>query len=357
MLEALGTCEHHVVAGRDSDIVVLAELHARTVRIESSLQRNPHPIWDLIAVFHLRRLVRAEHYDAVVTHQSKAGVLGRLAARSAGSACVVHSLSMANFGPGYPPVQSRVYRCIERWLARYTTAYVVVGCDLAQRFIDLGLPAHKLAIIRSAARLPSPEVSRAHARAFGAAHYKLPGDRPWILYLGSLEERKNVLSLPIVMQQVVVLTEGSRPYLVIAGEGPLDAQLKELLQRMDLVDDVGLLGYVSDPTPLLVGADVVVLLSRAEGMPQVLVQAAAARTPFVSFDVDGVDELLMMGAVGTIVDQDDLVEASRALRFYLDGHPHEQTADVDLSSWQRPNVLRQYSDLFAQLLAPTGVFV
>jgi len=191
----------------------------------------------------------------------------------------------------------------------------------------------------------------------GVAHYKLPDDRPWILYLGSLEGRKNVLSLPVVMQQVIVLTQGSRPYLVVAGDGPLDARLEELLQQMDLADDIGLIGHVGDPVPLLVGADVVLLLSRAEGMPQVLVQAAAAGTPFVSYDVDGVDELLMMGAVGTVVDQDDLVEAARALRTYLDGVPRARTADVDLSSWQRATVLRHYSELFAQLLATTGVFV
>ena len=65
------------------------------------------------------------------------------------------------------------------------------------------------------------------------------------------------------------------------------AELEGAVAAAGLGADVGILGYVKPVEPLLWRADVLVLLSDAEGLPQVLVQAAAAGTPFVTYEVDG----------------------------------------------------------------------
>ena len=141
--------------------------------MEPSLRRAVS--WrDPVALARLRRRIQALDCELVVTHQSKAGVLGRLAARAAGAPPVVHSLSMADFGPGYGTVESRLFRALERNLARWTTGYAVVGTDLATRFGQIGVPVEKLTVIRSAVRLPRygvdrDEVRRAVARDARAA--------------------------------------------------------------------------------------------------------------------------------------------------------------------------------------------
>ena len=75
-----------------------------------------------------------------------------------------------------------------------------------------------------------------------------------------------------------------------------------------------LLGHVSDVPRVLRAADVLALPSSAEGLPQVLVQAARAGVPFVAFDVDGVAELLALGAVGRSVPLGDRDGFAVALR-------------------------------------------
>ena len=80
-----------------------------------------------------------------------------------------------------------------------------------------------------------------------------------------------------------------------------------------LDSDVGVLGYVKPTEPLLWRADAVVLLSNAEGLPQVLIQAAAAGVPFVSYDVDGGREVRALGADGDVVPLGRVSEAADAL--------------------------------------------
>ena len=76
------------------------------------------------------------------------------------------------------------------------------------------------------------------------------------------------------------------------------------------------------------------LLSRAEGLPQVLVQAAAVGTPFVVTEVDGADELLELGAAGTVVEQGDVIGAARALLPYLRWRRSPPEPAIDLTPWR-----------------------
>lgn len=356
MVAALPAHRHVVILGADSD---LDEAQRRLPRaellVEPKLLRSISPVADSLAVVGLRRSIRSIDPAVVVTHQSKAGAVGRLAARTAGSPPVVHSLSMADFGPGYGVVEGAMLKNVERSLAAWTAAYAVVGSDLADRFKRVGVPAEKMAIVRSGLRLP-PELSSGERRIVRqqlAAAHDLSADRPWMLYVGSLDERKSVLDLPILLQQTRQLLLGEEhPFLIIAGAGPDESGLRDRFQQIGLDNDYRMLGHVADPTDLFVAADAVVLLSRAEGLPQVLVQAAAAGTPFVSTDVDGANELLELGATGAVVDSGDVIGAARAVLPYLRWPADRRGQAIELASWSASSVRDGYQDLFESVLDP-----
>jgi glycosyltransferase involved in cell wall biosynthesis len=354
--EAFSDSDHTVVVGRDSDPALLrGHLPVVEVIVEPSLCREPNPVQDARAVARVRRLILERDFDVVITHQSKAGVIGRISAHMAHGPPVVHSLSMASFGPGYGRMANHVYRPVEGFLSRWTDAYAVVGHDLADRFARIGVERAKLNVIRSGARLPSGVELSTAAKAQVAATYGLPGDRPWVLYLGALEDRKNVMSLPILLQQVLLMVPPPAPFLVVAGEGPRQNDLVALLDRMGLSGDARVLGYVAEPDSLLVAADVLVLLSRAEGLPQALLQATAAGTAFVCCEVDGVDELLDLGAAGFVVDQGDVVGAARAVAHQVNAaalEPAPRPCPVtELHSWQGADVGWDYTMLVSSVLA------
>src|SRR5437764_1823882 len=131
---------HTVVVGPDSDLQSLrAALPQARVLVEPRLRRTINPIRDVAALLGLVTLLRREQPLIVHTCHSKAGILGRLAARAAGTPSVVHTLSMRNFGPTFGSLTSVVYRFAERWVGRWTDAYLVVGDDLLQWYRTWGI--------------------------------------------------------------------------------------------------------------------------------------------------------------------------------------------------------------------------
>ena len=349
IVRALPEAEHHLYLGEESDVELAVEqVRSDSVTVLPSLVRRPHPSHDAIALARLLRVLRRDRYDLVVTHQSKAGVLGRTASRMAGIR-VVHCLSMPSFGPGYPSWQSQLFRLLERRLERSTDAFVVVGSDVARRYRDIGVPGEKLHVVRSGVRLPASQAP-ADPEDGIRRRYGLPADSPLVLYLGSLERRKNVLELPRVLAELVRSTPDHPPFLVIAGEGPLDSRIRIELERAGVSDLAACLGFVDDPLSLVRIAACVVLLSTAEGVPQVLVQAAALGTPFVAYRVDGVGELLELGADGVSVVPGDVDAATAATLAILRRSGSPTRPRIDLSSWQPERIAQGYRDVFHRLL-------
>jgi glycosyltransferase involved in cell wall biosynthesis len=358
VVDALPEVRHHLLLGADSD-VELARVQTSAERVWTlpSLVRQVSPRHDAAAAAQLWRLLRQGGYDVVVTHQSKAGAIGRMAAAAAGGLPVVHSLSMASFGPGYGRAESAVFRNLERALGSRTAAFCVVGSDLAGRFAAVGVPADRLHVARSGVPLPSHVRPREEARRLVGDRYGLPTGRPLLCYVGSLEPRKNVVQLADVLARL-----GSRPglaaSLLVVGDGPQRAALEERLLALGVRRQAVLTGHVSDRehvSDALRAADLVLLLSRAEGLPQVLVQSAAVGTPFVSFDVEGVRELIALGAAGAAVPLGDLhavVDAAAAQ--LVAGRATAREPVADLSSWSPERIRSAYRAAFAGVLSRPG---
>lgn len=330
---ALPDADHTVVVGADSDAALARVELCQPVEVMAELVRLPRPDHDLRAIAAVRARLKRDDVDVVITHQSKAGAVGRIAARSLGRRSrvpVVHSLSMASFGPGYGRAESAIFCTLERILGPMTARYVVVGADLARRFEVAGIASNTLTIVRSGATLPGPRPAEPPPVP------GVPDGRKVIVSLGALEDRKNPLDLVPLLQRVRATVPDA--FLAVAGDGPRRADLEAAVQAAGLSDDVALLGYVKPVESLLWRADALVLLSNAEGLPQVLIQAAAAGVPFVTYDVDGGREVVGLGAVGTVVPLGDVVGAADAVTRMLTEHA-AGIPTVDLSSWN-PEVIR-----------------
>lgn len=352
VIRALPDVDHLVVVGGDSDLErAQRELAPARIVGEPRLVRPISPMRDLRCLVALRKVMATGHYDVVYTHQSKAGTLGRVAARLGGGPPVVHSLSMANFGPGFGRVQGGLQRLVESRLTPWTGAWVVVGADLAERYRRLGADPARLHVVRSGAPLPDGSRSPARARARLAVRYGFDRRRPLILHLGSLDHRKNVMDLPDYLSGVLA-DSPDPPMLLVAGEGPLAEPLAAAFRRSGQAEDVRMTGYVSPVDDLLVAADVVVLLSGAEGLPQVLLQAAAVGTPFVAYPVDGVAELLSLGAIGRVVPHGDVPGAAMATaKLLAEGTPRVVAPEFAsaLDEWSPQTIRRRHRAVFERV--------
>jgi glycosyltransferase involved in cell wall biosynthesis len=356
IVRALPELRHHVLLGADSELnLARRQTGAERVWALPSLVRPIDPARDLAALVSLWRLLRRRDYSVVISHQSKAGVLARLAAAAVGDHPAVHSLSMASFGPGYGRMENWVFPRLERALGARTSAFCVVGDDLVERFIAIGVPRDRLHVVRSGVPLPARLRPRDEARRLlDARHGTVPGRR-LVCYVGSLEPRKKPLLLPQLLRD---LRDGSAdpPDLLVVGDGPERAHLTAELAARDLADHAVLTGHLSDPDHVqdaLRGVDLVVLLSEAEGLPQVLVQSAAAGTPFVAFDVEGVREVLALGARGSAVPLGRLDGVVDAAQRWLRAAPAHGEPQIDLCSWSPESIAGSYRAVFGRVLGMT----
>jgi len=281
--------EVHVAIGRDSLLDQVPP--AATIHVIRDLVREVSPLRDLRAYRALRKLITAGDFDLVHTHQSKAGVLGRLAARGTGRN-VVHTIHMASFGRAYNPVASAVFLRAERFCARWTTRIVSVGRELASMYQQAGIGrSSQYTVIRSPidldeffqARLVTPDVKRRRKADLGFEHTV-----PLAVVVSSLEPRKRV---DRVMRELADLVRDERLQLAIAGDGAMREQLASFASKAGISTRARLLGYVNDIPNLMSAADLLVHAATVEGVPQVVIQAWAAGVPVVATQMPGLREI------------------------------------------------------------------
>ena len=376
VFRAMPEAHHTVVVGRDSDPRAVEELASQVEVVRSPhLVRAVDPRADLRAIRQIHQLIRAGHFDVVHTHHAKSGVVGRLAARAAGVPIVYHSASGASFGPSYGRLQGTGMALAERVTAPLVSRYFVVGHDLAAQLAANGISRRRLEVLRSSLELApfghdgGPQWAR--RRAAWRQEQDVGPDELVVCYVGRLDEFKGVRGLPDLVDRASrERAPGGPPVvLVLAGTGPLEDELRAEVEGRAVAGAtqpvesatgpvrVKLLGHVASVSEVMAGADVLVLPSPKEGLPQVLVQAAVSGLPFVVYAVHGVTELLARGANGRVVPLGDRAAFATALAEELTaaaGRPSRPAPDQSRwSEWDPDEVARRYRARYELDLAQT----
>ncbi len=135
--------------------------------------------------------------------------------------------------------------------------------------------------------------------------------------------------------------------LLLAGEGPMRAELEEHARALQLSGQVTFLGHREDVADLLAASDVLLLSSRSEGIPQSVVQAMGSGLPVVATRVGGLPELIDDGQNGLLVPAEDATAMAAALQRLLDAPDLAQR----LAAAARDKVRERYS--YAAMLDAT----
>jgi glycosyltransferase involved in cell wall biosynthesis len=142
-----------------------------------------------------------------------------------------------------------------------------------------------------------------------------------IVFVGRLERVKGPDRLLEVLRRM--RTDAG---IVLLGSGSLDQSLREDVRDSGLEFQVRLVGEISDVRPYLAQADVLAVPSRHEGVPMIILEAAAQALPVVGFAVGGVPELLDGGPAARLVRADDLDAFAAALDEVLEQQSEVRSA-------------------------------
>ena len=242
------------------------------------IKRNPD-ISDLAALSKLQRLIRTIDPDVVHGHGSKGGLFARapgLARRGGPVRAYTPHGGSFNYQPGAPA--HRIYMAAEKLLALATDVFLFESSYIANRFD---------AFVGSNAGM-----RRIVANGIGGAEFEpaVPdADAADFIYVGELRAAKGIDTL-LEALAIAGRKLGRNPSAVLVGSGPDKDILLAQARRLGIADHIAFPGPMPVREAFKLGR-VMVVPSRAESMPYVVLEAAGARVPLVATDVGGIPEI------------------------------------------------------------------
>jgi len=295
-----------LVAGRDSDLDHLSG-EPFDVRTCDQLINELQPIKFGRTIEELREMFESCRADVVHTHQGTAGLLGRTAAILSGVPCIVYGLHGDHVEhPKLNRVTRPIFHGIEKLLGRYTDYFVSVGREIRQRYRDRGIGTpDQHVVIPSAIELDwfrsscfdSEDERVAKKHDLGIAH----SEAPVVGMVASLEPRKGYDDALGVACEMLERSAVPDIQFLFVGNGPLREELERKACEKNIADRVIFTGFREDIADVMECFDLFMFTSHMEGLPQVLVQAAATGLPAVTFDVEGASEIIQDGSSGYVL--------------------------------------------------------
>lgn len=352
--------ERSLLAGRGGMLDPVAEgVPGCRFRHVDSLVREIRPLSDIRAFAMLRALLREEKKRAgglplvVHTHSSKAGILGRAAARAAGADVIVHSLHGFGFHDGQPPAVRKFFVGLERASSRWTDMFVAVS----EENIRLGVREKIFARDRCRLIRSGFDTGRftSGSREEGRRLLAIPGDVPVVGTVAVFKPQKAPHDFVEVARCVAAKMPNA--WFVMVGDGELRPAVERALANASLDARFRMTGWRKEVPDLLRAFDVFLLTSRWEGLPKVVPQALLSGVPVVATAVDGTREIVDDGKDGFLCRPGD-VEAmtARVLSVLAGGSGIDPSYKRDrlLGEFDQAKMVRAQERLYEELLARKG---
>ena len=312
----------------------LRRLEGAGARIEIvPMVRRPAPVSDLLAFRRLVQMMKRGRYDVVHAHSSKAGFLGRLAARRAGVRRVFYTPHAFAFQCG--GWCGMLYHRLERIAAGFGGTIVAVSEGERELAVETAIvPPERACVIRNAVAdsgLPS-EAARLRARE----SLRLPAEATVVGTVGRLARQK---APGVLLEAAALLRDRNKVRFLVAGDGPLARRLARLADESGVADRVTFAGHRNDVADLYAATDIYVQPSLWEGSPYAVLDAMVRGLPVVASDIPGHRDMVMDGSTGLLVPAGDPPALARAIRSLLD----DEEDGRRLGRAGRELVLREHS--------------
>ena len=355
-----GKYEKILLSGRGGMLDAAAErIPACRFHRVDSLVREIRPLSDFRAFASLTAALREEKRRSggapliVHTHSSKAGILGRAAARAAGADVVIHSLHGFGFHDDQPPAVRKLFVGLERAASRWTDMFVAVS----EENIRVGvrekiLTRNRCRLIRSGF-----DTSRftSGSREAGRRLLGLPENVPVVGTVAVFKPQKAPHDFVEVARRVTADIPDAR--FVMVGDGALRPEVERTLEKTSLCGRFRIMGWRAEIPDLLRAFDVFLLTSRWEGLPKVVPQALISGVPVVATAVDGTREIIDDGKDGFLCPPGDVEAMADRVAALLSGAMRLDPSykrDRLLAEFDQAEMVRAQERLYGELLARKG---
>jgi len=281
---------------------------ARRAGTPAAEHRRPRGDLSLRAALGLRQLAREIGADIVHAHDARAHATARLAQALGSTATLVVTRRVTRVPRG-------------RWkYLRGVSRYIAISRAVQQSLEGGGIPPGRIDVVPSGISIPAPSP--------GTVLGSLEHRDPLVVGLSALTREKGVAT--VVEAAARLARQSRRIRWVIAGDGPLRAELEALAARLGA--PVRFVGFLEEPDQLLQQADLLVQVSRAEGLGTAVLEGLSRGVPAVVSNVGGLASLVP-ATLGTVVPAGDPTAVAEAVAAWLDDPGRRASARINAPRW------------------------
>ena len=288
------------------------------------MQRSINRKNDTIAYKKIKKIIAEFKPDIVHTHASKAGFLGRMAAKKMNVPVVVHTFHGHVFHSYFGALKTKFYKNLERYLSKKSTKIIAISeiqkdeLSLTHKICD----KDKIEVVPLGFDLSRFQEDMEGKRSSFRAEYQLDEDEVAIGIIGRLVDIKNHQMFLNVVSKVLKETTQNVRFFII-GDGEEKDRLKQLCDELDLESTewnknkkkchVTFTSWIKNIDWANAGLDVISLTSLNEGTPVSLIEAQACNKPIVTTNVGGVKNVTIENQTAFITEVGEEIKFSALL--------------------------------------------
>ena len=277
--------EVEVAMGGDGPLFkLLEEIGVKTHKIEY-LRRPINPVSDIKAYKTLKKLIKEGGYDVVHCHSSKAGLIGRLTAKSSNIKNIIYTVHGWWGVTQYKGLKRNFILFVERFMAKRTSKLVFV-CNKDKEYAKSNRIGEDIQYEVIVNQITVPKFTKGKLTAM----LNLPDSTKIVGNVARLSPPKNPIRFVEVAAEV--LKNRNDTVFVWIGDGELMDQAISHSNYLGIANSVKFVGFHQNGAELMADFDCLLMTSDDEGLPITILEAMAQGIPVVSTDVGGIRESL-----------------------------------------------------------------
>lgn len=305
---------------------------------------------DVIAYKYIKQIIDDFKPDIVHTHASKAGTLGRLAAKNANVPVIVHTFHGHVFHSYFGKAQTLFYKIIERYLARKSTKIVAISEIQKKELSEIHkiCSPEKMEVIPLGFDLNRFIENQDEKRIKFRNQFGLKADDVVVSIIGRLVPIKNHR---MFLESIKALPDevSAKAKFLIVGDGESKEELLAIAQNLGLKyvwaehvkpdSNLCFTSWIKEVDEVIAGSDIICLSSLNEGTPVSLIEAQAGARAVISTRVGGIEDVVLENKSALLCDVNDVLSFTNHMALLIKDNQRRE----DMGKFGRNHVIEKFS--------------
>jgi len=339
--------EVHVATNGDENIPYCDVKHI------VSFERSPLRFNNLKAIRQLKKIINEEKFDIIHTHTPMGSVVTRLAAKKARKKYhtrVIYTAHGLHFFKGAPLKNWLIFYPIEKYLSKYTDTLILINQEdheLCKRKFKKCKDIHCVPGVGIDEEKFNFELTKKESKGLRASLGIKKGDFVMI-YPAELSKRKRQIWLINAIKKL--LKDHNDIHLLLPGKDSLNGECKKLIDKLNLSEQIHLLGYRNDIPQLLKISDLALSSSSQEGLPVNIMEAMYCGLPIIATDCRGNRDLVKDHINGYLINVNDQKRFAKCIEkvYFSNGNnsKYEKESKYIIKEYLLDKVLVRLNDIY-----------